>query len=183
MSRIGQTPVELPKEVTVTQNQSVVTITGPKGTLTLPLPNGLRLEVAENRLVVSSKRSEFASIHGLFRALVQNNVTGVTKGWEKTVELVGVGYKATGGGAEVTFAVGYTHPVKIVAPNKDIAFKVTDNTQVTVSGIDKKIVGEITAKIRAIKPPEPYKGKGIRYVGEVVRKKAGKAIKAAGAPA
>lgn len=184
MSRVGKTPIDVPAGVTVTEKDGQVTVVGPKGNLTLLIPDGIKTQLEANKLEIRLTREtgDLGSIHGLFRTLVQNSVTGVTKGWEKTVELVGVGYKAAGGGAEVTLNVGFTHPVKMTAP-VGITFKVDENTKITISGIDKKMVGEVAAKLRAVKPPEPYKGKGIRYVGEVVRKKAGKAVKAAGAPA
>jgi len=182
MSRIGKAIIEIPPGVTLEEKNSVVSVVGPKGTLTLTLPTGFHIEKKENTILVTNKSTDLhlGNIHGLYRSLLNNIVIGVTKGWEKTVELVGVGYKATGGGNEVSLSVGFTHQVKFVAP-KDITFKISDNTKLTISGIDKKIVGEIAAQIRATKPPEPYKGKGIRYLGEIVRKKAGKAIKAAGA--
>ena len=159
-------------------------VKGPKGSLTLVVPNHLAVKKEASQLVVSVTDShpDHKSRHGLFRTLVNNAILGVTRGWERHLELVGVGYKAHGGGNEITLNVGFTHQVKVVAP-ANVSFQVTDNTKITVSGIDKKMVGEIAAKIRAIKPPEPYKGKGIRYTGEVVRKKAGKAVKAAGSPA
>jgi len=171
MSRVGKTLIELPAEVIFEEKAGTVTVKGPKGTLSLKLPIGFQTQVEQNRvtLVIKKVQSQTNSMHGLYRSLLNNYILGVTKGWEKTVELIGVGYKAQGDGAEVTLAVGFTHPVKITAP-KDITFKIIDNTKIIISGIDKKVVGEVAAQIRAVKPPEPYKGKGIRYVGEFVRK-------------
>lgn len=184
MSRIGKTPIIKPKEVILEITDGQVKITGPKGELNLDLPEFLKIETKDNQILVGvrDKNPELKSRYGLFRSLLQNAITGVNSGWEKTLELVGVGYKAQGGGNELILNVGFTHQVKIAAP-KNITFKITDNTKITVSGIDKKVVGETAAEIRAVKKPEPYKGKGIRYLGEIVRKKAGKAVKAVGAPA
>lgn len=182
MSRIGNSPITVPTGVTLTQKAGVVQVAGSKGTLQIVVPEGFSLEVKDDIAQVRMDDQNRANIHGLFRALVQNAVVGVTGGWEKTLELVGVGYRAAGGGAELTLQVGFSHPVKVSAP-KDVTFKVIDNTKVVISGIDKKVVGEVAAGIRSIKPPEPYKGKGIRYLGEIVRKKAGKVVKAAGAVA
>lgn len=180
MSRIGNQSIEIPEGVTVTLASETLTVKGAKGTLSVDIPKALKL-VTENKMVKISTTDEskdVKSLHGLVRSLVQNAVVGVTKGWEKNLELVGVGYRAAGGGKEITLSVGFSHPVKISAPS-DISFTIKDNTKLTVSGTDKKKVGEIAAMIRRVKPPEPYKGKGIRYAGEVIRKKAGKAVKAA----
>ena len=183
MSRIGNMTIDLPPGVTLEIMAGKAVIKGAKGMLELPIDPAIKVTVAGSILtVVNNRGDEAKNLHGLTRALLGNAVVGVTKGWDKTVELVGVGYRAQGGGSEVTLIVGYTHPVKITAP-KDVTFTISDNTKIKIDGPDKKIVGEIAAQIRSVKPPEPYKGKGIRYLGEVVRKKAGKAVKAAGAPA
>ena len=183
MSRIGKTPIIVPKDVTLTHGEGAVEVKGPKGTLHVSVPPGLHIVISPTQIEIKTQENgrKLHSIHGLFRSVLANAVTGVTTGWQKTVELVGVGYRAMGGGNEVTLQVGFTHSVKKVAP-KDINFKIID-TKIIISGIDKMMVGEIAAQIRAVRPPEPYKGKGIRYAGEVIRKKAGKAVKAAGAPA
>lgn len=183
MSRIGNTIINLPANVKVNLEGDQVEVQGQKGSLKLKFPSRIKVVEEGKTLKVTQIDAKYKNdqIHGLFRSLLNNAVIGVDSGWEKTVELVGVGYKALGGGNEVTLNIGFTHPVIIKAP-ADIVFKVSDNTKVTVSGIDKKLVGEIAAKLRAFKPPEPYKGKGVRYLGEVVRKKAGKAVKATGAP-
>lgn len=181
MSRIGKTPIDLPSGVVLDQQNGTVTLKGPKGAVSFSMPKNFHIKINENQIELKSQKDDpkFKSQHGLFRSLIANAVIGVSKGWQKTVELVGVGYRAAGGGTEVTLYVGYSHPVKISAP-KDTTFEVSDNTKIIVSGLDKKVVGELAAKIRSIKPPEPYKGKGIRYLGEYVRKKAGKAVKAVG---
>ncbi len=182
MSRIGKTPIMLPGGVTVSLADEQISVQGPKGSLQLKLPSMLKMQIQNNSITLSEEIPDNANIHGLYRSLISNAVLGVSVGWNKNLELVGVGYKAQGTGNEITLLVGFTHPVKIQAP-ANISFTVTDNTKITISGIDKKMVGEIAAKIRNVKPPEPYKGKGIRYAGEIVRKKAGKAVKAAGVPA
>lgn len=181
MSRIGKMPIEIPAGVTFTGQTGEVTVVGPKGQLTITLPDSFAIETKDNLVEVRiTKTGVHPSRHGLLRAVMANAFIGVSRGWEKAVELVGVGYRVQGGDKEVTLSVGFSHPVKVNAP-EGISFQIVDNTKITVSGIDKKLVGEIAAKLRAIKPPEPYKGKGIRYLGEIVRKKAGKAVKAVGA--
>ncbi|MBI4058400.1 50S ribosomal protein L6 [Candidatus Gottesmanbacteria bacterium] len=184
MSRIGKMPIELPSRVTLEQRGTEVVLKGPKGELTVSVPQSFEISKKDNSVIlkVSDLQLGQSSRHGLYRSLLYNAVIGVTKGWQKTVELVGVGYRAQGGGSEVTMNVGFSHPVKYAAP-PNITFKITDGTKITIEGMDKKVVGEVAAAIRAIKPPEPYKGKGIRYEGEVIRKKAGKTVKAVGAPA
>lgn len=182
MSRVGKSPVIIPNGVTITPKEGVVEVAGPKGILRNVLPQGFSLETKDGILQIRINPQGHSHIHGLLRTLIYNSIVGVTKGWEKTLELVGVGYRATGSATELILQVGFSHPVKIAAP-QDVTFQVKDNTQVVISGIDKKVVGEIAARIRSLKPPEPYKGKGIRYLGEIVRKKAGKVVKAAGAAA
>lgn len=178
MSRIGTNPIQIPQGVTVNGISGKVVVKGQKGQLTLLIPESFEIEVTGNSVLVKTEEThKLKNIHGLFRSLLSNAVTGVTKGWDKDLELVGVGYKVAGGGNEITLSVGFTHPVKILAPN-GISFVISDNTKIKVAGIDKKAVGDIAAIIRSTRPPEPYKGKGIRYAGEVVRKKAGKAVKA-----
>lgn len=181
MSRIGNNPIVLPQGVIVAFEGDMVFVKGPKGDLQTPLHNSIKVDQEEDKLIVKRKRGnqEGRSMHGLMRTLINNMVVGVTIGWTKNLEMVGVGYRAQGGGSSLTLNVGYSHPVKIDAP-EGITFTVADNTKLSVSGIDKTLVGQIAANIRAVKPPEVYKGKGIRYAGEYVRKKAGKAGKAAG---
>ncbi len=179
MSRIGSTPITIPNETKLEIGDTYVKVEGPKGNLTVAVPNEVKVEQKENSLLVNLKKEkrQAKNLHGLIRALLQNAITGVTQGWTKNIELVGVGYRAQGGGKELNLQVGFSHPVKVTAP-EGIEFKVKDSTHVEISGADKKLVGEIAAQIRSIKPPEPYKGKGIRYQGEYIRKKAGKAVKA-----
>ncbi|RJR16068.1 50S ribosomal protein L6 [Candidatus Microgenomates bacterium] len=182
MSRIGKSPISIPAGVTVEKTDSKVLVKGPKGTLTVEVPKELKVAIKDTILTVEVMQSEqnVANKHGLVRSLIYNAVYGVTKGWEKKLELIGVGYRAQGSGRELNLTVGFSHPVKFTA-DEGISFTVSDNTKITVSGIDKKTVGEVAASVRKVRPPEPYKGKGIRYQDEVVRKKAGKAVKAASA--
>lgn len=184
MSRIGVVPITIPETVTINQKGDLVTVKGPKGIVTVSVPESIEVSIAGSVVQVKPKHADalVKNLHGLLRTLIQNAVSGTVTGWEKSVELVGVGYRASGGGRELNLTVGFSHPVKVTAP-ETITFTITDNTKITVRGVDKKLVGEIAAKLRAVRPPEPYKGKGIRYQGEVIRKKAGKAVKAAGAGA
>lgn len=181
MSRIGTNPIVLPAGVDVTINDELVAVNGPKGSLEMPLHKSIKVDQEEGKLIVKRKRGnqEGRSMHGLMRTLINNMVVGVTTGWTKNLEMVGVGYRAQGGGNALTLNVGFSHPVKMEAP-EGITFTVADNTKLSVAGIDKALVGQVAANIRKVKPPEVYKGKGIRYVGEYVKKKAGKAGKAAG---
>lgn len=178
MSRIGNAPVQIPSGVTVTQTDGNLVVNGSKGSLEFGIP--AKIEVSIEGSVLSVKRKtdhqKIRALHGLTRALVNNMVIGVSNGWTKNLELVGVGYRAAGGGDKLTLNVGYSHPVEIQAPD-GISFEVRDNTKITVSGISKELVGQIAAKIRQVRKPEVYKGKGIRYEGEYIRKKAGKAGK------
>ena len=176
MSKIGRLSITIPQGVTVTNDGRQVTVTGPKGTLTQPLLPGITLEQAENQLMLSRANDErqTRAYHGLLRSLLNNFVTGVATGWEKNLELVGTGYRASLQGNNLNLSLGFSHPVIILAPT-GIAFKVDNQTKITVSGFNKHLVGQISAKIRAMRPPEPYKGKGIRYEGEHIRRKAGKA--------
>lgn len=180
MSRIGNNPILIPTGTEITLDGSLVTVKGSKGTLTMELNPAVKLEVEGNIAKVSAKRGyeKGAAMHGLTRSLIFNMVKGVSEGWTKDLEMVGVGYRAQGGGDTLTLNVGYSHPVTIKAP-EGITFAVADNTKLKVSGIDKILVGQIAANIRDVRPPEVYQGKGIRYSGEYVRKKAGKAGKAA----
>lgn len=180
MSKIGKLPVLLNSGVSAQVTGKIITITGPKGTLEIDIPRGIEIETSEDKIIVGVKNENIASraLHGTIRALLANMVKGVSEGWSKKLELIGTGYRAEVAGKDLVLTVGFSHPVKIPAP-KDIDFKVEKNV-VTVSGIDKSVVGEVAAKVRAVKPPEPYKGKGIKYVDEFIRRKAGKAAKAGG---
>jgi large subunit ribosomal protein L6 len=175
MSRIGKRPIPIPAKVTVTLSGQTVTIKGPKGELTRTLPGGVTIvQEAETLVVARTDESRVArERHGLCRTLVANMVEGVSNGFERKLEIQGVGYRAAVQGKNLNLAMGYSHPVNIEPPS-GISFAVEGNTNVTVSGIDKELVGNTAAKVRAVRPPEPYKGKGIRYQGEVVRRKVGK---------
>ena len=175
MSRIGKRPITIPDKVTVDIKDSQVTVKGPKGTLARELPSLVAVEKDGNTLqVVTQNDSRLArQRHGLSRTLVANMVEGVSKGFEKKLQIQGVGYRAQAQGKKLTLNVGYSKPVEMAMP-EGITVAVEKNTEITVSGIDKEVVGNVAATIRGVRPPEPYKGKGIRYLGEMVRRKAGK---------
>jgi len=180
MSRVGQAPIPVPSGVEVKIEGRVVTVKGPKGELSRTLPEALSITQDDGELTVArvDDERESRALHGLFRTLIANMVTGVTEGYRRGLEIVGVGYRATAqGDRALELAVGYSHTVKVQAP-EGITFEVPSNTRIDVVGIDKETVGQVAADIRAIRKPEPYKGKGIRYQGEVVRRKAGKAASA-----
>lgn len=177
MSRIGKEPVPIPSGVDVTLADGTVTVKGPKGELSEPVPDGITVDIRADEVVVTraSDEREHRSLHGLTRSLIANMVTGVTQGYTKNLEIVGVGYRAQARGSDgLVIQAGYSHPVEVTAP-EGITFEVPSPTRITVSGADKQAVGQVAANIRAIRKPEPYKGKGIRYAGEQVRRKAGKA--------
>ena len=176
MSRIGKKPVTLPKGVTLDLEGQVVAVKGPKGELRRTLHPAMQLSVADGNFTVArpSDEPKHKALHGLTRTLVQNMVDGVSKGFSKTLEIQGVGYKAEAKPYGVNLIVGFSHPVKYEAP-KGIKISVENNTVVKIEGADKEIVGQVAAELRAVRPPEPYKGKGVRYVGEHVRRKVGKA--------
>lgn len=175
MSRIGKRPITIPAKVTVTINGQTVTVKGPKGELTRTLTDKVEMVLDGETLNVNRVNDSRVArqLHGLSRTLVANMVEGVSKGFERKLEIQGVGYRAAVQGRNLNMAMGYSHPVNIEPP-EGITFTVEGTTNVTVSGIDKEVVGNTAAKIRAVRPPEPYKGKGIRYAGEVVRRKVGK---------
>ncbi len=178
MSRIGRLPIDIPAGVDVTVDGQDVTVKGPKGELSLTVAHPIRVAIEENQVLVTrpDDERESRSLHGLTRTLINNQIVGVTQGYSKGLEIVGTGYRVAQKGSSVEFALGFSHPVT-VEPPAGITLTVEGNNRVTVSGIDKQVVGETAANIRKIKKPEPYKGKGIRYAGEVVRRKAGKAGK------
>jgi large subunit ribosomal protein L6 len=181
MTKVGNLPVKIPEGVTAEIEKNRVLISGPKGSLEVALPNKISVEEREGGIWISKKGEgiqERAS-QGTLRSLLNNMVKGVTEGWSKELEMVGTGYRAEVNDDELVLTIGFSHPVKIRAP-KGISFKV-EKTKITVEGVDKQVVGQVASDIRAVRPPEPYKGKGIRYVDEVVRRKAGKAAKAQGA--
>ena len=175
MSRIGRQPIEVPAGVTVTVEPGRVAVVGPLGTLQQQVPQRMQIDQADGAVTVArpTERGEDRALHGLTRTLVANMVEGVTKGFEKRLEIQGVGYRAALRGTDLVLNVGYSHEVEMKAP-KGITFEVPVPTQITVKGIDKQQVGQIAAEIRRVRPPEPYKGKGIRYEGEQVRRKVGK---------
>jgi large subunit ribosomal protein L6 len=175
MSRIGKLPIEIPAGVDVQVGPGLVTVKGPKGELRQIVSRDLSFEREDSRLVVKrpTDRGEHRALHGLTRSLVFNMVQGVTEGFEKRLEIQGVGYRAQLRGKTLELALGYSHPVRVEAPD-EIEFEVPVPTQVVVRGIDKQKVGEIAAQIRKQRPPEPYKGKGVRYAGEYVARKVGK---------
>ena len=175
MSRIGKKPIEVPTTVAVAITAGRVQVNGPLGELSQQVPARMQIEQRDGEIVVTrpTDRGEDRALHGLTRSLIANMVEGVTKGFEKRLEIQGVGYRATLKGTALELAVGYSHPVTIDPP-AGITFEVPQPTQITVKGSDKQAVGEIAAKIRKVRPPEPYKGKGIRYEGERVRRKVGK---------
>jgi large subunit ribosomal protein L6 len=180
MSRIGKQPIAIPSGVQVEVDGSRVAVKGPRGSLEQSFSPELKILVEDGTLRVERPSDERAhrSLHGLTRTLIANMVEGVTNGYEKRLEIVGVGYRAALKGTDLEIAAGYSHPVPFRAPS-GIEFEVPTPTRITVRGIDKQLVGEVAAQIRKIRKPEPYKGKGIRYEGEYVRKKAGKAAKGA----
>lgn len=180
MSRIGKQPIVVPSDVTIEVVGDLLTVRGPLGVLLQSIHTAVELVVADHEVIVQRKKEDRTSraIHGLTRTLIANMVAGVTKGWQKELEMSGVGYRSSMQGADLLLAVGYSHPVTVPAPS-GIAFRVSDG-KIVVTGIDKALVGQVAANIRAVKPPEPYKGKGIRYVGEKVRRKAGKVGKVGG---
>ncbi|HZR90844.1 MAG TPA: 50S ribosomal protein L6 [Gaiellaceae bacterium] len=175
MSRIGRQPIPVPAGVTVSLSPGRVQVNGPLGELSQAVPRRIRVEQADGAIVVTrpTERGEDRSLHGLTRTLIANMVDGVTKGFEKRLEIQGVGYRASLRGADLELAVGFSHPV-VIAPRAGISFEVPAPTQIVVKGIDKQAVGQTAAEIRRVRPPEPYKGKGIRYEGEHVRRKVGK---------
>jgi len=179
MSRIGRLPIQVPAGVTVTVSEdNLVTVKGPKGELSQEVNKDIKVEIADGVLTVSrpSDSKPMRSMHGLYRALINNMVVGVTKGFEKVLLMEGVGYRATVAGNQLTLAVGYSHPVVFDAP-EHVTFEAPQPTRIVVKGIDKQVVGAIAADIRAVRKPEPYLGKGIRYEDEHIRRKEGKAGK------
>lgn len=181
MSKLAKKPVNISEGVICAFENDIIKISGPKGNLSFRIPKGVDVKSVEGRLIVSLKdknNQELKPSLGLARAMVSNMVTGVSRGFEKKLELSGVGYRAQVAGQELTISVGFSHPVKIIAA-QGLSFAVNENL-ITISGVDKDLVGNMAAKIRSIRPPEPYKGKGIKYQNEKIRRKVGKAAKALG---
>ena len=175
MSRIGKKPIAVPKGVTVSVTPGGVEVKGPKGTLKQPVPPGVRFEVKDAELLASLERPdpELSKYHGLARSLMANAVEGVTNGFKKELDIVGVGYRAEVKGKQIVFALGYSHPVVYDIPN-GIDVAIDKQTHITVTGIDRQLVGQVAANIRGLRKPDPYKQKGVRYTGEVLKKKVGK---------
>lgn len=178
MSRLGKSPIPLPKGVEVKAAGDSLQVKGPKGTLNHPLPKGISFKVEGDRLLIikDEKVSMPKTVHGLQRALINNLVVGVSKGFEKKLSLIGVGYRATATGNTLDLQLGFSHPTKIAIPS-NVKIAIEKSVAITITGTEKDAVGQFAAAVRAMKPPEPYKGKGIRYENEYVRKKAGKAAK------
>ncbi len=172
MSRIGKKPIPLPKGVTVNVGERL-TVQGPKGKLTVPIPAGIRVDQKDSHLEVVREHDKLAALHGLTRALAANAVTGVSTGFTRELDVVGTGFRADVKGKIATFTLGYSHPIEMLLP-EGVDLKVDKQTHLILSGYDKEVVGQIAAEIRALRPPDPYKNKGVRYTGEVLRKKAGK---------
>ncbi len=179
MSKIGNTPISIPQGVSVKSENGRVIVEGPKGTLERELPKGILVEVKDGEALLSAEKESdrLNALHGTYRAIIANMVKGVADGWSKVLELVGTGYRAEGQGKKLILTVGYSHPVELEMP-EGVSFNV-EKTTITVEGMDKESVGQTAAKIRAVRPPEPYKGKGIKYQNEYIRRKAGKAAKGA----
>jgi large subunit ribosomal protein L6 len=179
MSRVGRSPIPVPGGVTVTLDDAVVTVVGPQGSLTRTLPGAITIRQEDSSLLVErpDDQRQNRALHGLSRSLVANMVTGVTAGFSKELEIVGVGYRAVAKGpSALELALGFSHPVTVQAP-EGVVFEVPTPTRIVVRGIDKEKVGQVAADVRKLRKPEPYKGKGIRYAGERVIRKAGKAAK------
>ncbi len=179
MSRIGRSPISIPANVKATQEASTITVEGPKGKLSLEIPSTLSISIADGHLKVeqaadANHLKAVKALHGLYRALLANMVTGVTNGFSKELEVIGVGYRAQTQGKQLSLSVGFSHPVILPTPD-GITIETPKPTSIIVKGIDRQLVGQVAANIRRVNPPEPYKGKGIRYVGELIRRKAGKA--------
>jgi large subunit ribosomal protein L6 len=175
MSRIGRLPVTIPSGVKVDVQGQAVSVTGPKGTLALTVAEPIEIVQEDSIIRVTRPNDDgpVRALHGLSRTLIANMVTGVTDGYKKTLEIVGVGYRVQAKGKDLEFALGYSHPITITPPD-GITFRVEAPTRFVVEGIDKQLVGEVSAKIRKLRKPDPYKGKGVRYQGEIIRRKAGK---------
>ncbi len=177
MSRIGNKPINIPENIEIIINDMEISVKGPKGELSTSIADErIKFEIIEDALIFSrsSDEKEVKSLHGLYRSLVANNIVGVTNGYKKTLSLQGVGHRASMKGSDIEILCGFSHPV-IYKKVENVNYEVPDQNTIIVSGIDKALVGQVAANIRAIKPPEPYKGKGIRYEDEYVRRKAGKA--------
>ena len=173
MSRIGNRIITVPTGVTVEETNGVVTVKGPKGSLSQPMLKGITMKVEENQVIVERKNEAAKALHGTMNALIQNMITGVTEGYSKGLEILGVGYRFNVQGQKLTINAGYSHPVNMEVP-AGLTVELVSNTEITIKGIDKVLVGEFAANVRKVRQPEPYKGKGIRYKDEYIRRKEGK---------
>lgn len=178
MSRIGNSPILIPSGVIVEKTGRTVGVAGPKGSLSLGVDPAIEVEIEAEKVIVKRKgeQKKVKALHGLTRSLIANMITGVTNLWSKNLELVGVGFRAQVSGNKLILNVGYSHPVEIIA-SEGVSFELADNTKIKVSGIDKQLVGQVAANIKKVRIPDVYKGKGIRYEGEYIRKKVGKSAK------
>jgi len=172
MSRVGKKPIPLPQGVKVSIGESLL-VEGPKGKLTVPIPSGVKFEQKDKVRELTRENDSYAALHGLTRALAANAVQGVSTGFTRELDIVGTGYKADVKGQLATFLIGYSHPIEVLLP-KGIEMKIDKQTHVVMTGYDKELLGHIASQIRKLRPPDPYKNKGIRYTGEVLKKKAGK---------
>ena len=174
MSRVGKKPISLPKGVKLNIGPTLLKVEGPKGKLEVPVPAGVRLEQKENELQVIRDGDQFAALHGLTRALANNAITGVATGFTRELDIVGIGYRCDVKGRVATFTLGYSHPIEFFLP-EGIDMKVDKQTHIVLTGTDKQAIGQVAANMRALRPPDPYKNKGVRFTGEKLRKKVGKA--------
>jgi large subunit ribosomal protein L6 len=179
MSRIGKSPITIPAGVNVTMNNGVVTVKGPKGELSQEITGAVSVEIAEGQIVLTraNDHKDSRSKHGLYRALINNMIVGVSTGWKKSLEMIGVGYRAKTTGQQLEMTLGFSHPIVFELPAEitvSARAEKGENPSITLESFDKQLIGQVAAKIRSLRAPEPYKGKGVRYVGEFVRKKAGK---------
>jgi len=172
MSRVGKKPIPLPKGVKITVGEQLQ-VEGPKGKLTVPIPGGIKIEQKDGILELSRENDKLAALHGLTRALAANAVQGVSTGFTRELDIVGTGYRADVKGNVATFTLGYSHAIEVILP-KGVELKIDKQTHLVLSGYDREMVGHMAAQIRALRPPDPYKNKGVRYTGEALRKKAGK---------
>ena len=172
MSRVGKKPIPLPKGVKVNRGEQLE-VEGPKGKLSVPIPPGITIEQKNNHLELIRENDKLAALHGLTRALTANAVQGVSTGWTRELDIVGTGYRADVKGNVATFTLGYSHPIEFLLP-PGVDLKVDKQTHLVLTGYDRQVVGQVASQIRALRPPDPYKNKGVRYTGEVLRKKAGK---------
>ncbi|MCC7497177.1 MAG: 50S ribosomal protein L6 [Bryobacterales bacterium] len=172
MSRVGKKPIPLPKGVKVAIGDHLQ-VQGPKGTLAVPIPNGVRIEQRDGTLEVVRDHDRYAALHGLTRALASNAVTGVSQGFTRELDIVGIGYRAEAKGRFISFSLGYSHPIEFMLPD-GIDVRIDKQTHLVLSGHDRQLLGQVAANIRELRPPDPYKNKGVRYTGEALRKKVGK---------